>query len=157
MPLIRTQAHIDAPPEQVWAVLADFARYAEWNPLNLTALGEARLGERVDMTFLNLVRPGKAAHMPVWIVACEPGRSLAWEGAVPLVIGGRHSFDLTPEGAGTRLVHCERMYGLIPWLLGQTRIDRDFTPAYEATNLALAARCAALAERSSPRKNKARN
>ena len=36
---IRAESIIPASPEQVWAVLADFARYGEWNPLNLEVDG----------------------------------------------------------------------------------------------------------------------
>ena len=45
MKRIRTRHFIPAPPQAVWAVLADFGRYAEWNPLNVWAEGwERRLG-----------------------------------------------------------------------------------------------------------------
>lgn len=55
---IATEAVIPASPDEVWAVLADFSRYAEWNPLNLQARGEARLGARVPMVFRNLAAGG---------------------------------------------------------------------------------------------------
>ncbi|MDP3853238.1 SRPBCC domain-containing protein [Phenylobacterium sp.] len=140
---IRTEALIPASPEQVWAVLADFARYSEWNPLNLEARGEARLGARVAMVFRNLAgAPGGVIRQTVRIVAAEPGRELAWAGNVPLIFKGRHSFLLTLEHAATRLVHTEVLSGLLPATWSAERIARDFTPAYEAVNTALAARVA---------------
>jgi hypothetical protein len=145
MHLIRTDALVPAAPEQVWAVLADFDRYAEWNPLNIRATGEARLGAKVPMTFLNLSKPGTTIDQTVTIVACEPGRSLAWGGSVPLLFKGRHHFTLTPEGTGTRVLHGEDLGGLIPMTFSKAQIARDFVPAYEAVNLALAARVAAIA------------
>jgi hypothetical protein len=145
MHLIRTDALIPAAPERVWAVLADFERYAEWNPLNTRAAGRAQLGAKIPMTFLNLARPGTTLDQTVTILACEPGRSLAWGGSVPLLFKGRHHFNLTAEGAGTRLAHGEDLGGLIPMTFSKGQIARDFIPAYEAVNAALAARVAAIA------------
>jgi hypothetical protein len=142
---IRTEAVIAATPDRVWAVLADFDRYAEWNPLNIRAAGQARPGARIPMTFLNLARPGSTIDQTVTLVACEPGRSLAWGGSVPLLFKGRHHFTLTEDAAGTRLLHGEDLGGLIPMTFSKAQIARDFLPAYEAVNRALAARVAALA------------
>ena len=50
---IRTQRDIPASAESIWAVLADFRRYAEWNTLNIWADGQALLGERVPMRFVD--------------------------------------------------------------------------------------------------------
>lgn len=144
MPKILTEALIPAAPDRVWAVLADFARYAEWNPLNIRAAGEARLGAKIRMTFLNLARPGGTLDQTVTLTNCEPGRALAWSGSVPLLFNGRHHFTLTAEGAGTRLRHGEDLGGLIAATFSKAQIARDFIPAYEATNLALAARVAAI-------------
>ncbi|MDP3748716.1 MAG: SRPBCC domain-containing protein [Phenylobacterium sp.] len=142
---IRTEALIPASPDRVYAVLADFARYPEWNPLNLAAHGEARLGARVPMVFRDLPgKPGAVIRQTVRIVAAEPGRELAWAGQAPLIFKGRHGFLLTSEGAGTRLVHTEVLSGLLPATWSAERIARDFTPAYEAVNTALAARVASL-------------
>lgn len=145
MHLIRTECLIPAAPGAVWAVLADFDRYAEWNPLNIKAVGQARPGAKVPMTFLNLSKPGTTIDQVVTVIACEPGRSLAWGGSVPLLFKGRHHFTLTPEGQGTRLLHGEDLRGLIPMTFSKAQIARDFVPAYEALNAALAARVAALA------------
>jgi hypothetical protein len=145
MHLIRTEALIPAAPERVWTVLADFDRYAEWNPLNIKAVGQARLGDKVPMTFLNLSKPGTTLDQTVTIVACEPGRSLAWGGQVPLLFKGRHHFTLMAEGPGTRVLHGEDLGGLIPMTFSKAQIERDFVPAYEAVNAALAVRVAAIA------------
>lgn len=145
MPTIRTECVIPATPEKVWAVLADLGRYSEWNPLNTHAQGEARLGAKVAMTFLNLAgKPGSVVNQTVTLVACEPGRELAWRGVVPLLFHGRHGFLLTPEGAGARVVQTEELWGLLPAMWGQAKLDRDFKPHYQAVDRALAARVAAL-------------
>lgn len=142
---IRAESIIPADPDRVWAVLADFGRYAEWNPLNLQARGEAKLGARVPMIFRNLAAGGDAViRQTVRIVAASPGRELAWTGHVPLLFAGRHGFLLTPAGKGTHLLHTEVLGGMVTWGWSKAKIARDFVPAYEAVNEALAARVAAL-------------
>lgn len=144
---IRTQAVIDATPQAVWAVLADFASYPAWNPLNLEAHGQAVLGARIPMVFRNLAsaRPGATISQTVTLTTCEPGKALAWSGHVPLLFRGRHHFTLEAVPAGTRVLHGEDLAGLIPLTFSKAQIARDFLPAYEAVNVALAARVAALA------------
>ncbi|WP_340647249.1 SRPBCC domain-containing protein [Phenylobacterium sp.] len=143
---IRTQAVIAASPEAVWAVLADFARYPQWNPLNLEAHGAAVLGARIPMVFRNLAsaKPGATISQTVTLVDCEPGKALAWAGHVPLLFRGRHHFTLEAVGGGTRVLHGEDLAGVIAMTFSKTQIARDFVPAYEAVNLALAARVAAV-------------
>lgn len=146
MKRIRTEARLNHPPEQVWDVLADFDRYAQWNPLNIEAAGAAILGARISMTFRNLANPagGGLIRQTVRLVACERGRALAWAGNIPLLFRGRHFFELERDGEGTLLRHGEDLDGLIPATFSEARIARDFTPAYAAVNQALAERLAAL-------------
>lgn len=141
---IRTEAVIPAAPDRVWAVLADFDRYAEWNPLNIKARGQAAPGARVPMTFLNPAKAGATVSQTVTITACEPGRSLAWVGRIPILFTGRHFFHLTAMGAGTHLSHGEDQTGLIAWSFSEAVIAEKFVPIYEACNLALALRVASL-------------
>jgi hypothetical protein len=141
---VRTEHFIPFPSERVWAVLTDFAAYAEWNPLNIKASGEARPGARIAMTFINPARPGTTIDQIVRISDFEPPRRLAWQGHVPLLFHGRHHFELVAEGGGTRLLHGEDMSGLIALTFSAARIERDFVPVYERTNRALEARVAAL-------------
>ena len=144
MKRVRTEAFLPHPPMRVWDVLADFERYAEWNPLTLRARGRAALGAKVPMTFLNPNRPGATIDQVVTVVECRPGESLAWIGWVPLLFRGRHFFELAPEGGGTRLRHGEDLSGIIPMTIGRDRIADRFVPAYAALNSALARRLEAL-------------
>jgi hypothetical protein len=142
---ILTSIYLPHPRERVWDVLADFGRYAEWNPLNVEAEGEARVGARLKMRFLNPAKPGKTVRQTVTVTRADPCRVLAWRGHVPTLFTGDHAFDLTPEAAGTRLIHSETLSGLIPWRLSEEQIETQFVPAYEACNRALADRLNALA------------
>ena len=141
---VLTSAYLPHAPERVWDVLADFGRYAEWNPLNLEADGEAKAGARVRMRFLNPAKPGATISQPVTITRAARGRVLAWRGHVPLLFTGDHLFDLRPEAIGTRLIHSETLSGLIPWRFSEELIERSFVPAYEACNRALAERLNAM-------------
>ena len=140
---IRAESIVPASPERVWTVLADFARYGEWNPLNLEVDGEARVGSRARMVFRNLAGQG-VVRQTVRIVAAEPGRELAWAGHVPFLFAGRHGFVLTPKGRETHILHTEILGGLLARTWSRAKVARDFTPAYAAVNVALAARVAAL-------------
>ena len=143
MKTIRTEAFIPAAPARVWAVLTDFDAYADWNPLNIRASGEARAGGKIRTTFVNPAgRPGATVTQTVTLTTFEPERALAWSGTVPLLFHGRHHFTLTPEGEGTRLLHGEDMGGLIATSFSEAILREKFVPWYEAVNAALAARVA---------------
>ena len=134
---------IDRPPERVWAVLADFGHYAEWNPLNVWASGEARLGARIQMRFVDAGGgKGKVISQTVTVTACDRPRLLEWTGHIPLLFTGRHFFELSAEGAKTRMIHGEDLSGLVPLLFSNERLERQ-RAAYEALNHALARRLAA--------------
>lgn len=141
---VLTSILLNHAPERVWDVLADFARYSDWNPLNLEADGEAQVGARVRMRFLNPAKPGTTVRQTVTVTRAERGRVLAWRGHVPLLFTGDHLFELTREDGGTRLIHSETLSGLIPWRLTDDQIEAAFVPAYEACNRALAERLDAL-------------
>jgi len=118
-------------------VLADFRRYAEWNPLNVCADGEANLGSRVRMRFVDAGGgKGNVIAQTVMVTGCEPGNYLEWTGSVPLLFTGRHFFELVEENGHTLVRHGEDLSGLMPALFSDERIGRQ-KAAYEAMNLAL--------------------
>ena len=47
------------------------------------------------------------------IVVVEPGVELRWSAGLPGIIGGEHSFALTPRNGGTLLVQSESFRGLL--------------------------------------------
>ncbi len=144
---IRTRHRIPYPPQQVWAVLADFKAYSQWNPLNVSAQGEARAGARVAMRFVDAGGgKGKIIAQTVTVTACEPGRRLEWVGRIPMLFTGRHFFGLAPDEGGTNLLHGEDLSGLIPLTFSSDRIARQ-KAAYEAMNLALEHRVAKMVPR----------
>lgn len=154
MKRIVTERPIAAPPERVWAVLCDFRRYAEWNPLNILADGEARAGARVRMRFVDAgSRKRRVIEQTVTVTLCDPPHRLSWVGRIPLLFRGQHWFELNPAPGGTLLRHGEMLSGLVPLAFGSERLERQ-RRAYEAMNEALAERVARLSRgsRSEPRR-----
>ena len=132
---LRTEIVIHAAPERVWGVLTDFAAYPEWNPFVRRISGEPALGSRLEV---RIEPPGsRALTFKPTVVACEPGRELAWLGRL-LVRGlfdGEHHFELhSAEGGSTRLVQREEFRGLLVPLAGGglERTRRGFEAMNEA-------------------------
>ena len=131
-----THRPLSYPPERVWSVLADFDRYADWNPLNVSAVGRAEPGARISMTFIDPGRPGATIWQTVTVVACDPPCRLAWRGHVPVLFTGVHFFELEPARGGTDLTHGEDLSGLMPWTWTPKRRAHQIA-AYERMNDAL--------------------
>ena len=137
---VHTEAILPASPERIWAVLIDFGRYSEWNPLNTSAAGLGRMGERVRMTIANPLNPRRPFRLTVRIMRFKPERLLVWVGEIPFVFRGEHVFRLDPVAEGTRLLHSETITGLMTHRITDRAITEKFVPAYNAANRALAAR-----------------
>ncbi len=110
---ITAEIDVEAPPDAVWAQLADLTGYAEWNPFIPSASGVLAPGERLS---LRLQPPGGRA-LPIRPTLTEvvPGSVLEWLGhlGVPGLFDGRHRFELTATPEGTRLVQTEAFSGLL--------------------------------------------
>jgi len=112
MKIISASTEIGAPPMTVWAVITDLGRYPEWNPLFRAASGKIAVGQRIT---LRSAHPANGRMMTVKpkIIVAEPGAELRWAAGLPGIIGGEHSFVLSPAPGGTRLVQSESFRGLL--------------------------------------------
>jgi hypothetical protein len=136
MKRIETKVNIDARPEEVWDVLMDFPSYPSWNPMVVELAGDARLGERLEVTIA--MKGGRRMRFTPTVVEYEQGRRFGWLGRV-LVRGlfdGLHRFEIEANGATTTFVHSEEFRGLLPPLLGG--VLRDTHEGVVAMNEALA-------------------
>lgn len=110
-PVITAVTDMASSPEEVWKVLTDFAGYAQWHP---------------SLSFVDVpteVLPGTKlrAHLSngsdidgeydFTVLDYEAPRRLAWEGGIPDVLTGQHSFALEPHDGGTRLTESEKFTG----------------------------------------------
>jgi uncharacterized protein YndB with AHSA1/START domain len=98
---------IAAPPEQVWAVLADGGSWASWDSGVTGVSGRIAAGEKV--TVRSEVSPGRA--FPVKVTAFEPSRRLEFTGGMPLgLFRGVRTYTLTPDGGGGTLFRMREEY-----------------------------------------------
>lgn len=127
MRVIHTETEISAAPERVWAVLTDFARYPEWNPLIVEASGVLAVGEVLT---LRMTPGGKPQTFTPEVVAVRENTELRWLGALrwSWLFSAEHRFALSAVGDGTRLVQSEVFRGALVPLLRTTidQAERDF-------------------------------
>jgi hypothetical protein len=132
---IETSIDIQAPPDRVWAVLADWAAYPTWNPFVREIRGTPEVGSRLRV---RLQLPG-GSPMTVTprLTDLDPDRRLAWLGSLGMsgVFDGNHAFELEPLEGGTRLHQYERFTGaLVPllWPLLRRKTEAAFVAMNEA-------------------------
>lgn len=134
---ITTTISIAAPPERVWSVLLDFARYSEWNPFVRSIEGSPSDGSTIKVTIQSPT--GKAMTFRPVILRNSADHEFQWKGnlVLPGIFDGEHYFCLASRGAGsTAFTHGERFTGLlVPMLRGI--LDRDTRSGFEAMNRAL--------------------
>jgi hypothetical protein len=135
---VRTRIEIAAPPERVWGILTDFARWSEWNPWLYRADGNAGLGEQVELFFQG--PNSKEMSVRCTIVDLEPNREWRWKYHVgsPLLFRGEHRFTIEPAGPNrAAFAHREVFNGLlVPLFWNEAETRRGF----EAMDSALKAR-----------------
>lgn len=118
---------IAAPPDRVWAVVADVERWPEWTP---TVTQVKRL-ERGPLTLGSRTRIRQPRLPPaVWQVSeLVEGRSFTWiSRSTGVRVTARHSVE--PSAQGTRAVLSLRFSGLLGPLIA--RLTRGLNERYLA-------------------------
>jgi hypothetical protein len=107
---IRTAIEINAPKEEVYAVLADLESYPKWNPYHQKIKGEFKEG--ADLT-IYVTRPdGKEVEVPPHMMRIKENQEITWGGGIKGIFYGVHSFLLeSPEHGKTLLKHNEDFSG----------------------------------------------
>ncbi len=103
----RAERAIAAPPERVWALLADIAGWKSWMPGVKWAVLEREFGPAGYVT----IKPEKGRQTAYRIDAAVEPRLLALGLTFGPVAALRHSWTLEPDGSGTRLVHAVEIGG----------------------------------------------
>jgi hypothetical protein len=132
-----TSIDIEAPAEQVWEILVDFAAFPSWNPFIVQAKGRAEVGRQLTLRMQPV--GGSAVTLRPTVVEAIEGDRLHWRGRLGVrgLFDAEHLFILEPLGAsGTRLVQQEQFSGLLVRLF-QRSLDRGTLPAFRAMNKAL--------------------
>jgi hypothetical protein len=128
----------------VWSVLMDSARYREWNPRLLAITGTLAAGQVVTLDYKK-DRAWLPARFVVDVDVCAPERELRWSGPrnpARALFRASHSFTLSPDGAGTALVHAEAFAGTLAPLLWPL-LARAVADNHADVNTALRARAEA--------------
>jgi uncharacterized protein YndB with AHSA1/START domain len=99
---IRREIRIPQPPEQVWQGIADSTELAEWMFPN-------DFKPRVGHHFTFQVPPNPKVNFDGLVVhcevlECEPPSRLAFSWSAGGLVGTQVSFQLEPDGEGTRLL-----------------------------------------------------
>lgn len=132
---LRTEIEIDASPDAVWAVLADFPAYGDWNPFIPSIRGKLKKGAKLEVEIWP--PEGKPMTFKPKVVAVEPGRELRWKGQffVKGLFDGEHFFLLTEVAPGrTRVAHGEDFSGVLVKMAGPalTKTARGFVAMNQA-------------------------
>ncbi len=139
MKVLRTEIEIKATPEKVWSILTNLACYPEWNPFIHHAIGTAKLGGKVDITFK---QGAKDMTLHCTVVRVKKERELAWQYHVifPFLWQGEHSFTIQPLGAKlVKFIDVEIFRGLLIPLQAKD-IDTNSRRDFKAMDKALKAR-----------------
>ena len=107
---------VNAPPERVWAVMADAERWHEWTP-SVTSV--QLLDKPLAVGGRAVIRQPELPPAKFRITAMEPGRSFTWATGYPGVVyvHAKHTVEPTPTGARARLAL--RFDGLLGGMMGK--------------------------------------
>ncbi len=101
MSTVEASVHIDASPEQVWDVVMDPSRLAEWVTIHRRLRhadgGAPRVGYRMEQ---QVHLRGVSLDVHWKLVECVPNRRAVWEGRGPARSRARTEYVLIPERDG---------------------------------------------------------
>src|SRR5207247_2863003 len=100
-----------ATQENVWAVLADLARYAKWHPAYVGVTGQLAAGSTLTITTTHPTS-GRTMTAKVNVLAADPGTELRWVSKLLGVTISKRVFRLSPTAGGTSLLQAGTYRGL---------------------------------------------
>jgi hypothetical protein len=126
-------ATIGAPPEEVWAALADLDSYADWNPVVRSASGALEPDASLQLLVARNGEPSTQTEVQVTIV--NEGRKLRWNRrtGLPGVRDEEFEVILRPAAAGGTIAEAHDRYeGLLaPFVAIESR-RRDLVAILDA-------------------------
>jgi hypothetical protein len=131
---VKTEIVINASPEKVWAIFADFESYPKWNPFIKSLSGDVKVGNKIKVT----VEPYNSKPMTFTptVLVFETNRELRWLGHLLFggLADGTHEFELVDNGNGTTTFRqSEAFHGILTPFFSKRRIE-NITKGYEAMN-----------------------
>jgi hypothetical protein len=150
MAVYRTTFPIRASAGEVWAVLTDFARYAEWNPSLPSISGELRPGAVIALTLGMPGRPSPKVKAKLGDVV--PGRRLTWHGnaGADWIFAGDREFLIEDQAGETVFfTHVEDVHGAL-FPLFRAFMGSAIQRSHDAFNAALKERAEGMTSTASP-------
>ena len=137
---LRSEITIHASAARVWTTLTDLDSFPKWNPFVRRAVGEVKVGEKLNVY---LKAPGgMGMSFKPRVAKVEPNREFRWLGhlAMPGIFDGEHIFEIEPDGdAACRLVQREEFRGiLVPFML--VMVSNSTVRGFNEMNQALKSR-----------------
>jgi len=119
------ERRIDAPPEKVWAVLADASTYRDWNRAVVSIDGTIATGNTVSL--VSIANPKRAFRLRVTEVSA-PTR-MVWSDGMPLgLFKGERTYLVQPREGVTHFEMTEEYTGLLAGLF--TKAIPDLTESF---------------------------
>jgi uncharacterized protein YndB with AHSA1/START domain len=117
--------HVDASPEQVWALVSDVTRIGEFSPETFEARWtRGSTGPEVGASFKGHVKRngvGPTYWSPCQVTVCEKEKAFEFAVGTDAVTLNNWGYRLEPEGAGTLVTEYFRLEPSLPlrvyWLL----------------------------------------
>lgn len=124
---IHSEIRIQATPERVWKVLADFDHYPDWNPFIRYLKGNVAVGNPIRVA----IKPVGAKQMEFrpTVQTLEPERAFSWLGKLlhPAIFTGLHEFELRDNRDGTTTFRqSEKFKGLMVLLFNPGKTQKGF-------------------------------
>jgi uncharacterized protein YndB with AHSA1/START domain len=93
---------LEAPPDKVFAIVSDASRYPEWNTAveRVETSGDPGPGQRVRLF-------GSYGEIPYTVEVLDPPSRMVTRIDSGLAFGGAWTYDLRPDGTGTRITITE--------------------------------------------------
>jgi hypothetical protein len=138
---ISSTIEIDAPIDQVWAVIKDVERYPEWNPFTVVVRTTFELGSPVDM--MVALRPPKQMNQVEYVTSYVEGSEVSWGVAVgpKWFIDANRVQQLTDLGDGrTRYFTSDLFHGIGIYLMKLT-VGRNVQRGFDSVARGLKQRC----------------
>lgn len=139
-----TTARIRATPDGVWKILADTARYAEWNPEIVGIEGRFAAGARFKARVKVKAGGGRTAirSVSMRMTAFDRANRMEWMGGLPLgLFTGVRTLTLTARGNETEFRMELQMRGPLAGMILKSVGDRQ--PEIDSFSAALKARAEA--------------
>lgn len=134
---IRTHIDIAASASLVWGILTDFGSYRRWNPFIRSIVGQAQVGNSIQVT--QAVAAIGAETLRSELTHVREPRELRWLGrwAIPGTYSAERRFSIESlPGGGVRFHQVERYRGIVVRFT-RRRLRQGMEPAFCAMNLAL--------------------